>query len=96
MDADNLPEIKFDLSFLTERTEPELVFDESSIFDKREAVDVEKPVVRDFHMRDDRQRQESNLEEWFRERAAEIARSAAERPERFRHAFEGIYAHQAR
>lgn len=95
MNADNLPEIEFDLSFLTKGREPELVFDDS-IFDESEAVNVEQPKVRDLQMRDDRQRQESDLEQWFRERATEIARSAAQRPERFRHGFEGIYAHQAR
>src|SRR5262245_55646797 len=63
LDRDGLPEIAFDLSFL----------------DQREAVDIEQAEVRDLQMRYDRQRQESDLQEGFRQRTAELARRSAER-----------------
>jgi MFS family permease len=75
----DLPEITFDLSFL----------------DQREAVDVEQAEVGDLEMRDDRKRQESNLEEWFRERAAEIARRATERDQARADRLKGLEAHQS-
>src|SRR5262245_40031143 len=54
LDRDGLPEIAFDLSFL----------------DQREAVHVKQAEVRNFQMRYDRQRQESDLQEGFRQRTA--------------------------
>jgi hypothetical protein len=70
-----LPEIKFDLSFLEV---PEIKFD-LSFLDRRELVDGEEAEVGGLHMPYHARRQERDLEEGFRERAAEVARRAAER-----------------
>ena len=113
---ENLPEITFDLSFLTEPAPPELhqrseddalaaigeiAFDLSfltegrstSLVDQREAIDVEKAEVGNLQVRDNREGKERNLEEWFRQRAAEVARSAAERYQRGANGFEGLQAY---
>ena len=113
---ENLPEITFDLSFLTEPAPPELhqrsedealaaigeiSFDLSfltegrtpSLVDEREAIDVEQAEVGNLQVRDDGQGKERNLEEWFRQRAAEVARSAAERYQRGANGFEGLQAY---
>jgi MFS family permease len=82
---DNLPDITFDLSFLTARP--------PSLLHEREAVHVEETEVRNFHVRDDREREERNLEERFRQRAAEVARRAAERYQRGADHFEGLQAY---
>lgn len=72
---DDLPDIKFDLSFLNEL--PEIEFDLSFL------ADNDAPTLRteagQFNVRYDRERQERNLEEGFRQRAAEVARRAAQR-----------------
>ncbi len=62
-EIDPLPEVKFDLSLLHEL----------------EPIDVEQPEVGDLEVGNNREWQESNLEEWFRQRAAELARRAAKR-----------------
>jgi hypothetical protein len=70
-----LPEIKFDLSFLEV---PEIKFD-LSFLDRRELADGTEAEVGGLHMRYHARRQERDLEEGFRERAAEVARRAAKR-----------------
>jgi MFS family permease len=82
---DNLPDITFDLSFLTEPA--------PSLLHKRKPVDVEEAKVGYFHVRDDRERQERNLEEGFRQRAAEVARRAAERYQRGANGLESLQAY---
>jgi MFS family permease len=62
--------------------------------DKRELIDVEEPVVGDLEMGNDRQWQESHLQEWFRERAAELARRRAERDQIPMNALERLQAYQ--
>ncbi len=116
---ENLPDITFDLSFLTEPAPPELqdreiaadgdpaaevgdiTFDLSfltegralSLIDQREAVHVEQAEVGNLQVGDNRERKERNLEEWFRERAAEVARCAAERYQSGANSFEGLKAY---
>jgi hypothetical protein len=95
----NLPEITFDLSFLTSPPPPELhdrtsadevgeiTFDLSFLMEGRaasraggpETVEAEPAEGRHLQTGDHRERKERNLEEWFRQRAAEVARRAAER-----------------
>jgi MFS family permease len=67
---------------------------ESSYRNEREAIDVEEAEVRDLEMRDHRQRQESNLEEWFRQRTAELARRGAERDQASPDLLKRLKAHQ--
>ena len=74
-EIDNLPEIRFDLSFLEV---PEIKFD-SSFLDQPELVDVEGAEVGDLHMGNPRGWQERDLDEGFRQRATEVARHATER-----------------
>ncbi len=112
---ENLPEITFDLSFLSEPAPPELrqridtahaeiddfTFDLSflteardvSLVDQGKAVHVEKAEVGNLQVRDDGQGKERNLEEWFRQRAAEVARSVAERYESGANGFKGLQAY---
>lgn len=59
-----------------------------------EAVDVEEPEVGDLQVRDDRERKERDLEEWFVQRASETARRAAERHEAAADRLERTEAHQ--
>ena len=75
-EIDNLPEIRFDLSFLEV---PEIKFD-LSFLDQSELVDVEESEASDLDMANHWGRQERDLEERFRQRATEVARRAAERP----------------
>jgi hypothetical protein len=63
LEDDGLPEISFDLSFL----------------DHREAADIEPAEEGQLQMRFDRQQQESDLLEGFRQRTADLQRLAAER-----------------
>jgi hypothetical protein len=79
-----LPEIKFDLSFLEV---PEIKFD-LSFLDRRDLVDSQEAELGDLHIRYRARRQERDLEEGFRERAAEVARRAAERDRDSVHPFE--------
>ena len=74
-----IPEVNFDLSFLHEL----------------EPIDVEQTEVGDLHVGNDREWKESNLEEWFRQRAADIARRATERHEARVNRLEGLETHQA-
>ncbi len=76
--SDGLPEVNFDMSFLHQL----------------EPVHVEEPEIGDLHMRNDREWQESNLEEWFRQRAAELARRATQRHEAGVDRLERLKAHQ--
>ena len=62
--------------------------------DENEAIDVEQAEIRDLQMRDDRQRQESDLKERFRQRAAEIARRGAERHQARTDELERLQTHQ--
>jgi hypothetical protein len=87
---DDLPEIVFDLSFLKT---PEIKFD-LSFLDEREPVHVEKAKVGDLQVRNDNQRQERDLEEGFRQRAAEVARRAAQRYQSGVHGFERLETYQ--
>lgn len=90
-----LPDIEFDLSFLVADkpvvAAPAFV---PSLFDEREGIDVEQAVAADRHGRNDDQWQERHLEKWFRQRAADIARRAAEREQRHAHALERVEVHQ--
>ncbi len=76
--SEGLSEINFDMSFLHQL----------------EPVDVEEPEIGDLHVRNDREWQESNLEEWFRQRAAELARRATQRHEAGVDRLERLKAHQ--
>jgi MFS family permease len=87
---EDLPEIVFDLSFLKT---PEIKFD-LSFLDQREPVHVEKAKVGDLQVRNDNQRQERDLEEGFRQRAAEVARRAAQRYQSGVHGFERLETYQ--
>jgi hypothetical protein len=104
--ADKIPELEFDLSFLSpgaaqpparatanDNAIPDIVFD-LSFLHEGEAVDVKQPEVGDLEMRDYRQRQERDLQEWFAQRATELARSAAERHERGADRLERRATHQ--
>lgn len=71
----DLPDIKFDLSFLNEL--PEIEFDLSFLAEPE--VAVAKTGAGQFNVDYDRERQERNLDEGFRQRAAEVARRAAQR-----------------
>ncbi len=62
--------------------------------DESEAVDVEETEIGDLEVRDYRKWQEGHLEEWFRKRAAELARRGAEREEAAAHALVRLKAHQ--
>ena len=64
------------------------------LFDEFKPVDVEQAEVGDLQMGNDRQWQESNLEEWFRQRAAELARRAAKRHHTSTNHLEGLKTHQ--
>jgi MFS family permease len=87
---EDLPEIVFDLSFLKT---PEIKFD-LSFLDQGEPVNVEKAKVGDLQVRNDNQRQERDLEEGFRQRAAEVARRAAQRYQSGVHGFERLETYQ--
>jgi MFS family permease len=76
---DPLPPVNFDMSFLHQL----------------EPVDVEEPEIGDLHVGNDREWQESNLEEWFRQRAAELARRSAQRHQPGVDRLEGLDTHQA-
>jgi MFS family permease len=90
-----VPEIEFDLSFLTVARDATLVHTpNNSLFDEREFVHVEQAEVADLHVRNHDQWQERHLEKWFRERAADIARRAAEREQRGPYVLERLEAHQ--
>jgi MFS family permease len=84
--AAEVADISFDLSFLTEGRTPSLV-------DEGETIHVEQAEVGDLQVRDHRERKERNLEEWFRQRAAEVARCAAERYQGGAHGLEGLKAY---
>jgi MFS family permease len=66
-----------------------------SEIDEVKPVDVEEAKVGDLEMRNDRKWQEGHLEEWFRKRAAELARGRAQREQAGPHGFVGLKAHQA-
>ncbi len=63
--------------------------------DQGEAIDIEQAEIGDLQMWDDRQRKEGDLEEWFRQRTAELARRRAERNQRAANRLERLQAHQA-
>ena len=77
--SDALPDVNFDMSFLHQL----------------EPIHVEETEIGDLHVGNDREWQESNLEEWFRQRAAEIARRAAKRHQTSVDRLEGFETHQA-
>jgi MFS family permease len=68
----------------------------SLILDEGETVHVEEAVVGDLQVRDDRERQERDLEKWFLERASEAQRRATQRYEAVGHRLEGAEADQSR
>jgi MFS family permease len=78
-ELDPAPPVNFDMSFLHQL----------------EPVHVEKTEVGDFHVGNDREWQESNLEEWFRQRAADLGRRAAQRQQAGTDRLEGLETHQA-
>jgi MFS family permease len=67
----------------------------ASEIDEVKPVDVEKTKVGDLEMRNDRKWQEGHLEEWFRKRAAELARGRTQREQAGPHGFVRLKAHQA-
>ena len=89
-----IPEIEFDLSFLTVERGGPVAGSNGSLLDEREFVHVEKAEVADLHVRNHDQWQERHLEKWFRERAADITRRAAEREQRGPYVLERLEAHQ--
>ncbi len=78
----DLPDIKFDLSFLDEVADqselPEIAFDLSFLAERHPVV-AAKTLAGAFRERRHQEWQERNLDEGFRLRAAEVARRAAER-----------------
>jgi hypothetical protein len=75
-----LPEIEFDLSFLTVERHDTLVYAAGDSFlDDGEPSDIEQAEVADLHMRNHDQWQERHLEKWFRWRSDELAGLAAKR-----------------
>lgn len=66
----------------------------STVGDEGETVDVEQPEVGDLQMGDDRERKESDLEEWFLKRAAEASRGGTQRHEAGADRLERPEAHQ--
>ncbi|MCR4281743.1 MAG: hypothetical protein NUV72_01745 [Bauldia sp.] len=75
----DLPEITFDLSFLDEWTPADVEVPEAG------GLDV------DYH----RERREGDLQRWFHQRAAEIARRAAEREQRLEEGSDRLEAQRA-
>lgn len=63
--------------------------------DELEPVDIEEAEIGDLEVRNDRKWQEGHLEEWFRKRAAELARGRAQREQTGPHGFIRLKAHQA-
>jgi MFS family permease len=63
--------------------------------DELEPVDVEEAEIGDLEVRNNRKWQEGHLEEWFRKRAAELARGRAKREQTGPHGFVRLKAHQA-
>jgi MFS family permease len=63
--------------------------------DQPEPVDVEEAEIGDLEVRNNRKWQEGHLEEWFRKRAAELARGRAQREQTGPHGFVRLKAHQA-
>jgi MFS family permease len=78
-ESDAVPPVNFDMSFLHQL----------------EPVDVEQSEIGDFHVGNDREWQESNLEEWFRQRAAELARRSAQRHQPGVNRLERLETHEA-
>lgn len=72
------PAVNYDMSFLHEI----------------EPIHVEKTEIGDLHVGNDREWQESNLEEWFRQRAAELARRSTQRHQPGANRLEGLQTHQ--
>jgi len=69
--------------------------EETSEVDELEPIDVEEAEIGDLEVRNNRKWQEGHLEEWFRKRAAELARGRAQREQTGPHGFIGLKAHQA-
>jgi MFS family permease len=91
----DLPEIEFDLSSLVAAQRGEPGYEPwVSLLDESKFVHVEEAEAADLHMRNHDQWKERHLEKWFRERAAEIARRAAQREERGAYVLERVEAHQ--
>ena len=63
--------------------------------DQPEPVDVEEAEIGDLEVRNNRKWQEGHLEEWFRKRAAELARGRSQREQAGPHGFVRLKAHQA-